>query len=117
MYIILNQCLFVNLWLNSFVNKKFMGKTTGFIEYSRSLPILQKPQARIGNWDEFHADLPESELKKQGARCMNCGIPFCHTGATFDRCDRRLSAWKFDSRMERSGLSRQMVRGLQKSRG
>jgi glutamate synthase (NADPH) small chain len=63
---------------------KEMGKTTGFIEYSRSLPILQSPQTRIANWDEFHAHLPESELKKQGARCMNCGIPFCHTGATFE---------------------------------
>jgi len=61
-----------------------MGKTTGFIEFSRTLPILQSPQTRITNWNEFHAPLPESELKKQGARCMNCGIPFCHTGATFD---------------------------------
>jgi glutamate synthase (NADPH) small chain len=61
-----------------------MGKTTGFIEFSRSLPILQDARSRITNWDEFHAHLPESELKKQGARCMNCGIPFCHTGATFE---------------------------------
>jgi glutamate synthase (NADPH) small chain len=64
--------------------KNEMGKTTGFIEYSRSLPILQSPNQRVANWDEFHAHLPESELKKQGARCMNCGIPFCHTGATFE---------------------------------
>ena len=61
-----------------------MGKTTGFIEFSRGLPILQEPRARVLNWDEFHKSLPESELKKQGARCMNCGIPFCHTGATFE---------------------------------
>ncbi|HEY8560765.1 MAG TPA: glutamate synthase subunit beta [Pyrinomonadaceae bacterium] len=61
-----------------------MGKTTGFIEFSRSLPILKTPAERISNWDEFHAPLPESELKRQGARCMNCGIPFCHTGATFE---------------------------------
>lgn len=61
-----------------------MGKTTGFIEFSRSLPILQEPKSRILNWNEFHASLPESELKKQGARCMNCGIPFCHTGATYE---------------------------------
>jgi glutamate synthase (NADPH) small chain len=61
-----------------------MGKTTGFIEFSRSLPILREPVKRISNWDEFHASLPEAELKKQGARCMNCGIPFCHTGATFE---------------------------------
>jgi len=61
-----------------------MGKTTGFIEFARSLPVLQTPRQRIANWNEFHAPLPESELKKQGARCMNCGIPFCHTGATFE---------------------------------
>ncbi len=61
-----------------------MGKATGFIEFSRSLPILQAPEQRIKNWNEFHTPLPESELKKQGARCMNCGIPFCHTGATFE---------------------------------
>ena len=61
-----------------------MGKTTGFIEFSRSLPILSDAKTRVQNWDEFHAHLPESELKKQGARCMNCGIPFCHTGATFE---------------------------------
>ena len=61
-----------------------MGKPTGFIEFSRSLPILQEPNRRVLNWNEFHAALPESELKKQGARCMNCGIPFCHTGATFE---------------------------------
>ena len=57
-----------------------MGKTTGFIEYSRSLPVLHHPKERVAHWDEFHAHLPETELKNQGARCMNCGIPFCHTG-------------------------------------
>jgi glutamate synthase (NADPH/NADH) small chain len=57
-----------------------MGKTTGFIEYPRSLPILHSPKERIVHWNEFHGPLAEGELKKQGARCMNCGIPFCHTG-------------------------------------
>lgn len=57
-----------------------MGKTTGFIEYSRSLPVLHHPKERVAHWEEFHAHLPETELKNQGARCMNCGIPFCHTG-------------------------------------
>ncbi len=61
-----------------------MGKTTGFIEFSRSLPILRNVQTRVGNWDEFHTPLPESEVKEQGARCMNCGIPFCHTGAMYE---------------------------------
>lgn len=57
-----------------------MGKTTGFMEYSRTLPILGNARSRIGNWSEFHDHLPEDELRNQGARCMNCGIPFCHTG-------------------------------------
>jgi glutamate synthase (NADPH) small chain len=61
-----------------------MGKVTGFIEYTRSLPILNDAKTRINNWNEFHAPLPTEELKKQGARCMNCGIPFCHTGGIFD---------------------------------
>jgi glutamate synthase (NADPH/NADH) small chain len=61
-----------------------MGKATGFIEYSRSLPVLADPKNRLRNWDEFHAHLPADELKKQGARCMNCGIPFCHTGTILD---------------------------------
>jgi glutamate synthase (NADPH) small chain len=57
-----------------------MGKTTGFIEYKRVLPILRDPLERIVNWSEFHMPLAVDELKKQGARCMNCGVPFCHTG-------------------------------------
>src|SRR5438445_110221 len=55
-----------------------MGKITGFMEYSRSLPVLRQANERVGNWDEFHGHLPESDLRDQGARCMNCGIPFCH---------------------------------------
>jgi glutamate synthase (NADPH) small chain len=57
-----------------------MGKATGFIEYKRSLPILREPIERAQDWHEFHEPLPASELRTQGARCMNCGIPFCHVG-------------------------------------
>jgi len=57
-----------------------MGKPTGFLEFERVLPADVDPLARIENWDEFHRHLPESELRSQGARCMDCGIPFCHTG-------------------------------------
>ena len=57
-----------------------MGKTTGFIEYKRSLPILRDPLRRVRDWEEFHTAFAEHELQKQGARCMNCGIPFCHAG-------------------------------------
>ena len=57
-----------------------MGKVTGFIEFRRSLPVLRAANERVGNWDEFHATMPDSDLPTQGARCMNCGIPFCHHG-------------------------------------
>ncbi len=59
-----------------------MGKATGFLEFKRSLPVLRPAAVRAGDWDEFHHPLPDAELQTQGARCMNCGIPFCHTGET-----------------------------------
>ncbi len=57
-----------------------MGKPTGFKEISRELPKDRSPKERIHDWDEFHEHMPEEKLKSQGARCMDCGIPFCHTG-------------------------------------
>ncbi|AUC59650.1 NADPH glutamate synthase small subunit GltD [Cyanobacterium sp. HL-69] len=57
-----------------------MGKPTGFLEFARELPVDKDPLERIKNWDEFHLHLPEENLKNQGARCMDCGTPFCHTG-------------------------------------
>lgn len=57
-----------------------MGKPTGFIEYQRELPAERSPVDRIQDWNEFHHHLPEENLRTQGARCMDCGIPFCHTG-------------------------------------
>jgi glutamate synthase (NADPH/NADH) small chain len=57
-----------------------MGKPTGFIEYLRELPADRPPAARIADWKEFHLHLSEAALRKQGARCMDCGTPFCHTG-------------------------------------
>jgi glutamate synthase (NADPH/NADH) small chain len=57
-----------------------MGKPTGFMEYTRSLPLARDPSARILDWREFHEHMPEEHLREQGARCMDCGVPFCHTG-------------------------------------
>jgi glutamate synthase (NADPH/NADH) small chain len=57
-----------------------MGKPTGFIEYLRELPVDRTPLERIGDWKEFHPHLEEKRLRHQGARCMDCGVPFCHTG-------------------------------------
>jgi glutamate synthase (NADPH) small chain len=58
-----------------------MGKPTGFIEYLREAPSEIAPLERIRNWDEFHLPMEEEKLRTQGARCMDCGIPFCHTGS------------------------------------
>ncbi|MDR3458774.1 MAG: glutamate synthase subunit beta [Verrucomicrobiae bacterium] len=57
-----------------------MGKPTGFLEFNRELPPDRSPLTRIGDWQEIHLHQSEGDLKKQGARCMDCGIPFCHTG-------------------------------------
>jgi glutamate synthase (NADPH/NADH) small chain len=57
-----------------------MGKPTGFLEFQRELPKDRTPLERIADWKEIHLHQSEADLKKQGARCMDCGIPFCHTG-------------------------------------
>jgi glutamate synthase (NADPH/NADH) small chain len=57
-----------------------MGKPTGFLEYPRELPLAEPPAERVGHWQEFHGHPDEALLRKQGARCMDCGVPFCHTG-------------------------------------
>ena len=62
-----------------------MGKPTGFIEYQRQIPSDRSPQDRLKDWDEFHLHLNESEMKDQGARCMDCGTPFCHTGIVLNQ--------------------------------
>ncbi len=57
-----------------------MGKPTGFIEIPRELPKDREPKERLADWKEFHHHMPVDKLQSQGARCMDCGIPFCHTG-------------------------------------
>ena len=58
-----------------------MGKATGFLEYMRKTGPCRPPKERIGDFKEFHELLPLGEQKLQGARCMECGIPFCQFGA------------------------------------
>lgn len=57
-----------------------MGKPTGFLEIPRQLPPDESPLRRIEHWNEFHEHVDEEFLRQQGARCMDCGVPFCHTG-------------------------------------
>ena len=57
-----------------------MGKVTGFLEYSRELPQRRPPAERIKDWFEIYQPFPETSLQSQAARCMDCGVPFCHTG-------------------------------------
>ncbi|MGA2016648.1 MAG: glutamate synthase small subunit [Opitutaceae bacterium] len=57
-----------------------MGKPTGFLEYLRELPADRPPLQRTGDWKEFHHHMGDDRLRQQGARCMDCGVPFCHTG-------------------------------------
>ncbi|HUR37892.1 MAG TPA: glutamate synthase subunit beta, partial [Planctomycetota bacterium] len=57
-----------------------MGKPTGFMEFKRELPADRDPKERTGDWKEFHHHMEEGKLRSQGARCMDCGVPFCHTG-------------------------------------
>src|SRR5438552_9580227 len=57
-----------------------MGKPTGFMEYPRELPLAEAPAQRVRHWQEFHEHADAKKLQVQGARCMDCGVPFCHTG-------------------------------------
>jgi len=57
-----------------------MGKPTGFKEYTRELPHKRPVAERLKNYREFVEPFPEEKARTQGARCMNCGVPFCHTG-------------------------------------
>jgi glutamate synthase (NADPH/NADH) small chain len=57
-----------------------MGKPTGFLEYARELAPKRGPAERIQDWFEIYREMPEDKIRAQGARCMDCGVPFCHTG-------------------------------------
>ncbi len=57
-----------------------MGKITGFLEIAREMPARRPVDERLKDWRELEGKLPEDKLQAQGARCMDCGIPFCHKG-------------------------------------
>ena len=57
-----------------------MGKPTGFMEYKREVSVAEDPKKRIQHFNEFHEHLPKEKQRLQGARCMECGVPFCQSG-------------------------------------
>jgi glutamate synthase (NADPH/NADH) small chain len=57
-----------------------MGKVTGFLEIDREQPERRKVEDRLNDWLEIYEPFPEQKQREQGARCMDCGVPFCHTG-------------------------------------
>ena len=57
-----------------------MGKTTGFLEHTREAPTRRPVIERVNDWFEVYQEFPEEKVRTQGARCMDCGVPFCHTG-------------------------------------
>ena len=57
-----------------------MGKVTGFKEYAREMPVRRPVTERVGDWFEIYREFPEDKIRRQGARCMDCGVPFCHNG-------------------------------------
>lgn len=61
-----------------------MGKPTGFLEYQRKVNPSESPLERITHYNEFHPLLSEEERRTQGARCMECGVPFCQSGAVLN---------------------------------
>jgi glutamate synthase (NADPH) small chain len=57
-----------------------MGKVTGFLEINREQPSRRKVEERLKDWQEIYEPFGEDKQKEQGARCMDCGVPFCHSG-------------------------------------
>ena len=62
-----------------------MGNPVGFKTIDRAVPGDRDPLLRILDWQEIHTHMPEDDLREQGARCMDCGVPFCHTGDVMNR--------------------------------
>ena len=61
-----------------------MGKPTGFLEYPRQGNPAEAPKERVRHFCEFHPRLGREERRRQGARCMECGVPFCQSGAVLN---------------------------------
>ena len=89
-----------------------MGKITGFLEYERETPDRRPVLERVNDWFEVYQDLPPDRVREQAGRCMDCGVPFCHTGCPVNSgkllvaCRRRSASHQrpFQTRSFQSGI-------------
>ena len=88
-----------------------MGKVTGFLEFERNDRDYLPVEERIRNYKEFVLPLPEKDIREQAARCMNCGVPYCHGTNTITNAADRLPGEQPDPGLERPRLFRQLGRG------
>ena len=77
-----------------------MGKVTGFLEYERELPVRRPVAERVNDWFEVYQDFPLEKVQTQGARCMDCGVPFCHTGCPLNNVIPDWNDLVYQGRME-----------------
>lgn len=77
-----------------------MGKPTGFLEYERALPQKDTVESRKQNYQEFVHSYSDDQLNNQAARCMNCGIPFCHSGCPLGNVIPEFNDAVYDARWE-----------------
>ena len=87
-----------------------MGKITGFLEFERDDRDYQPVEQRIRHWGEFVLPLPEKGIREQAARCMNCGVPYCHGTNNITGAPTGCPV-NNQSRLERSRLRRAMGGG------
>ena len=77
-----------------------MGKATGFLEFDRVLPPKEAVENRKQHYKEFVHTYTDEQLNTQAARCMNCGIPFCHSGCPLGNVIPEFNDAVYDGRWE-----------------
>lgn len=92
-----------------------MGKPTGFLEYDRETSTAEAPLERIKHFHEFKTPLKLEEQQKQGARCMECGVPFCQYGDMLAGMASGCPLHQSGTGDQRSGLPRKFQTGLSPS--
>ena len=79
-----------------------MGKVTGFKDYTRETPTRRPVEERVNDYFEVYLPYPDEKVRTQAARCMDCGIPFCHTGCPVNNIIPDWNDPGISRRMERS---------------